>query len=118
VVAAPECVVVGEGQLRGVDFPVVGVEQAQPESVVFALVVGGGEVDAQPECGSWFGGGVVGVADDGAVRVGQGEMVGEELFGVQGQDGSRGGLQRNGGKQRSVSASGVVVGRVTLAESC
>ncbi|KUN02123.1 hypothetical protein AQI95_29050 [Streptomyces yokosukanensis] len=82
-VAAAEGVVVREGEDRGVqDAALLGVEDLQSQAVVFAEADGAGETDPQAQRGAWGGGGVVGVTDDGAL--GEVELLGEELLGVQG----------------------------------
>ncbi|MFF5438825.1 hypothetical protein [Streptomyces achromogenes] len=82
VVAAAEGVVSGEREDQAVQHALLGVEDLQAQTVVFASADGAGEVDTQPEWRAGCGGGVVGVADDGAV--GELELLGEELLRVQG----------------------------------
>jgi hypothetical protein len=85
-VAANERAVLGEREDRGVDDSPFGVEHRQMQSVVLVDTDSARELNpqAQRRVGQW--GGVVGIADDGAVGEGQGEVLGEELLGVQGQD--------------------------------
>ncbi|MCX4529264.1 hypothetical protein OG982_26820 [Streptomyces sp. NBC_01551] len=87
-VSGVEGAVVGEAQHGGVDRSFVEVHDLQSQPVVAVGVDRGGEVDAEPQREVWGGGGVVGMADDGGLGVGQREVVGEELFGEQGQRGS------------------------------
>ncbi|MER7200329.1 MULTISPECIES: hypothetical protein [unclassified Streptomyces] len=66
-VAAGERAVFREAEDRGVEGALLGVDDAQAKSVVFAASDGGGEVDPQPQRRIRLRGRVTGVADDGVL---------------------------------------------------
>ncbi|MFF3129361.1 hypothetical protein ACFVRD_45865 [Streptomyces sp. NPDC057908] len=61
------------------------MDEAQAQSVVLTAPDGGCEIDTQPQRGTGGRGSIVGIPDDGRAVERQCEMLGKELFGVQGQ---------------------------------